>query len=77
MDIKYFDHSATTPVDKRVLQAMIPYFSDNYGNPSSIYSLGKSNKEIINHMIQFKELLFTVTIIFYLSKLLLNYFKKW
>ena len=48
MDIKYFDHSATTPVDKRVLQAMIPYFSDNYGNPSSIYSLGKSNKEIIN-----------------------------
>ena len=48
MDIKYFDHSATTSVDKRVLQAMLPYFSDNYGNPSSIYSIGRSNKETIN-----------------------------
>ena len=48
MGIKYFDHSATTPVDKRVLQAMLPYFSDKYGNPSSIYSIGRSNKETIN-----------------------------
>ncbi len=48
MDIKYFDHSATTPVDKRVLQAMIPYFSEKYGNPSSTYSIGKENKETIN-----------------------------
>ena len=48
MDIKYFDHSATTPVDKRVLNEMMPYFSENYGNPSSLYSLGKANKEIIN-----------------------------
>jgi len=44
----YFDHSATTPVDRRVLEKMIPYFSENFGNPSSVYSLGKNNKEIIN-----------------------------
>ena len=48
MKIKYFDHSATTPVDKKVLEAMIPYFNEEYGNPSSIYSIGKSNKEVIN-----------------------------
>ena len=48
MKIKYFDHSATTPVDKKVLEAMIPYFNEEYGNPSSLYSIGKSNKEIIN-----------------------------
>ena len=48
MEIKYFDHSATTPVDKKVLEAMIPYFCEEYGNPSSIYSMGKSNKEIVN-----------------------------
>lgn len=48
MDIKYFDHSATTPVDKKVLEAMIPYFCENYGNPSSVYSIGKANKEIVN-----------------------------
>jgi len=48
MDIKYFDHSATTPVDKKVLEAMLPYFCDKYGNPSSIYSIGESNREIVN-----------------------------
>ena len=48
LEIKYFDHSATTPVDKKVLEAMIPYFIEEYGNPSSVYSIGKSNKEIIN-----------------------------
>ena len=48
MKIRYFDHSATTPVDKKVLEAMMPYFCEEYGNPSSIYSIGKKNKEIIN-----------------------------
>ena len=34
----YMDHSATTPVAPEVLQAMIPYFSDLYGNASSVAS---------------------------------------
>lgn len=48
MKIRYFDHAATTSVDDEVLNAMIPYFSENYGNPSSLYSIGKENKEVIN-----------------------------
>jgi len=37
----YMDHSATSPVDKEVLEAMIPYFSDSFGNASTLYSLGR------------------------------------
>jgi cysteine desulfurase len=37
----YLDHSATTPVDRLVLEAMLPYWTDDYGNPSSIYALGR------------------------------------
>jgi cysteine desulfurase len=37
----YFDHSATTPIDLRVLKAMIPYFSKKFGNASSIHSFGQ------------------------------------
>ncbi|MEO0293324.1 MAG: cysteine desulfurase NifS [candidate division WOR-3 bacterium] len=40
----YLDHNATTPVDKRVLLAMFPYFSEKYGNPSSIYRLAKESE---------------------------------
>ena len=36
MNRVYFDHAATTPVDKRVLEVMLPYFSDSFGNPSSV-----------------------------------------
>ena len=43
----YLDHGATTRVDDRVLKKMIPYFSMNYGNPSSMYFLGRSNKRVI------------------------------
>lgn len=43
----YFDHGATTKVDDRVLNKMLPYFSINYGNPSSAYFLGRRNKRII------------------------------
>ncbi|HEX5166175.1 MAG TPA: aminotransferase class V-fold PLP-dependent enzyme, partial [Thermomicrobiales bacterium] len=37
----YLDHAATTPVDPRVLDVMLPFFSERYGNPSSIYTLGQ------------------------------------
>ncbi|MEA1963428.1 MAG: cysteine desulfurase family protein [Patescibacteria group bacterium] len=37
----YFDHSATTPIDKRALKAMEPYFSDIFGNAASIHSFGQ------------------------------------
>ena len=40
----YMDNSATTPVRKEVLEEMIPYFSEQYGNPSSIYTLGQESK---------------------------------
>lgn len=37
----YLDYSATTPVDKKVIKKMLPYFENYYGNPSSIYTLGQ------------------------------------
>lgn len=37
----YLDHSATTPVDPRVVEAMAPFWTESYGNPSSIYGLGR------------------------------------
>lgn len=37
----YFDHSATTPLDKKVFAAMKPYFSDVFGNPSSLHDFGQ------------------------------------
>lgn len=40
-DSVYLDHAATTPVDPSVVQAMIPYFSQVFGNPSSIYQGGQ------------------------------------
>ena len=45
--IIYLDHGATTKVDDRVLSKMLPYFSVNYGNPSSAYFLGRRNKKAI------------------------------
>jgi len=37
----YFDHSATTPIDKKVFKKMLPYFDKNFGNPSSLHSFGQ------------------------------------
>ncbi len=47
MDIKYFDHAATTAVKEEVLKEMLPFFSINYGNPSSIYSMGRKSKKAL------------------------------
>lgn len=43
----YLDHAATTPTDPRVLEAMLPYFSDAFGNPSSIHSLGQETRAAV------------------------------
>ncbi|MFY9483337.1 MAG: cysteine desulfurase NifS [Tissierellaceae bacterium] len=40
----YMDNAATTPVKEEVLEAMLPYFTEKYGNPSSVYSLGSESK---------------------------------
>ena len=37
----YLDHAGTTPLDSKVLEAMIPYFSQHFGNPSSLHSVGQ------------------------------------
>ena len=43
----YFDNAATTKVDSEVLKEMLPYFEKNYGNPSSIYKLGRESKKAV------------------------------
>lgn len=43
----YMDNAATTPTKKEVLAEMLPYFSEKYGNPSSIYSLGGQSKNAV------------------------------
>ena len=45
--IRYFDHAATTAVNEDVLKEMLPYFSLEYGNASSIYSIGRISKRAI------------------------------
>ncbi len=44
----YMDHAATTPVRPEVVEAMLPYFSERFGNPpSSLYSLAREAKEAV------------------------------
>jgi len=44
----YLDHAATTAVDPRVVEAMLPYFTEHYGNASSIYSLGRETRKAMD-----------------------------
>ncbi len=44
----YLDYAATTPLDKKVFKAMEPYFSEKYGNPSSIHSFGQETQVAID-----------------------------
>lgn len=48
MDIFYFDNSATTKIKNEVLNEMIPYLTKEYGNPSSLYSIGRRAKRAID-----------------------------
>ncbi len=47
MDNIYVDNSSTTKIDTRVLEKMMPYLKENYGNASTLYELGKISKEAI------------------------------
>ena len=44
----YLDNAATTKTSPTVVEAMLPYFTEYYGNASSIYSIGTKSKEAIN-----------------------------
>ncbi len=64
----YLDHAATTPTHPEVVQAMLPYFTDAFGNPSSPYSLGQEARAAVEeardkiaHLIgaQSEEIIFT------------------
>jgi len=45
----YLDHSATTKLKKEILDTMLPFLTEQYGNPSTIYTLGREAKKAIDH----------------------------
>lgn len=44
----YLDYAATTPVDERVITAMLPHFKDNFGNPSSLHGFGQAAEKALD-----------------------------
>ncbi len=48
MDTVYLDHAATTPMDPRVVEAMLPYLYEHFGNPSSMYGVGRTARAAID-----------------------------
>jgi len=49
MERIYLDNAATTPLDPAVLEAMMPYMTTHFGNPSSIYSYGRETRLAIEN----------------------------
>jgi cysteine desulfurase len=47
MEGAYLDHASATPVRKEVFEAMLPYFSEQFANPSNVYDLGSKIKAVI------------------------------
>ena len=47
-DIVYFDNQSTTKPDPRVVQSMLPYLSEKYGNPQSMHSVGAEARDAID-----------------------------
>lgn len=47
MKTVYLDNAATTPVDPRVKEAMLPWLTDNFGNPSSVHKTGRAAKVML------------------------------
>ena len=80
MNIVYFDNAATTKIRSEVLNEMIPYLTSNYGNASSLYSIGRTSKHAIdNARAQVKFILLVVVlkvIILHLKVLHLQIRKK-
>jgi cysteine desulfurase len=50
LDMKrvYLDHASATPVRREVIEAMLPYFDEHFGNPSTVYDLGSKIREVID-----------------------------
>ncbi|MEV2909563.1 cysteine desulfurase family protein [Paenibacillus larvae] len=48
MELMYLDHAATTPLHPQVLEAMMPYLTENFGNPSSIHHFGRAARSAIH-----------------------------
>ena len=49
MDRIYFDNAASTPLDPVVLEAMMPFLGEQFGNPSSIYSYGRETRMAVSY----------------------------
>ncbi len=47
MDIRYFDNAATTRIKEDVLKEMLPYLKENFGNPSSMYTIGRNARKAV------------------------------
>ena len=45
----YLDYNATTPVDPRIAEAMMPFLTEHYGNPSSSHILGRITRQAIEN----------------------------